>query len=88
MWVLYVSFWYTGRPRTFGYVAMGSAVLFILKFRLLVYFAGSGVSKVQVVFPGYSVKLLCFVHAKVYICLVVCVSLLHSYLCRCDSDVI
>ena len=30
MYVLYVSFWSKVRPRTFGFVAMRSAVLFIL----------------------------------------------------------
>ena len=35
MCVLYVSFGYKIRPRTFGCVAMGSAVLFILRSRLL-----------------------------------------------------
>ena len=39
MGVLYVSFGYKVRPRTFGCVAMGSAVLFILRSRLLVYSA-------------------------------------------------
>ena len=37
------------RPRTFGCVAMGSALLFIVRSRLLVYSAGSGVNRVQVV---------------------------------------
>ena len=37
------------RPRTFGYVAMGSVVLFTLRSRLLLYSAGSGVDIVQVV---------------------------------------
>ena len=32
------------RPRTFGYVAMRSAVLFIFRSRLLLYSAGSGVN--------------------------------------------
>ena len=35
MCVLYVSFGSKVRPRTFGCVAMGSAVLFILRSRLL-----------------------------------------------------
>ena len=39
MCVLYVSFGSNVRPRTFGYVAMGSAVLFILRSILLLYFA-------------------------------------------------
>ena len=64
MCVLYVSFGSEVRPRTFGCVAMGNAVLFILRSRLLVYSAGSGVNRVQVVLSGFSVKLLCFVQAK------------------------
>ena len=52
------------RPRTCGYVAMGSAVLFILRSRLLVYYAGSGVNRVQVVLSGFSMRLFCFVQSK------------------------
>ena len=62
MCVLYVSFGSKVRPRTFGCIAMGSAVLFIL--RLLLYSAGSGVNRVQVVLSGFSVILFCFVQAK------------------------
>ena len=51
-------------PRTFGCVAMGSAVLFILRSRLLLYSAGSGVNRVQVVLSGFSVRFFCFVQAK------------------------
>ena len=61
MCVLYVSFWSKVRPRTFGCVAMGSAVLFILRSRLLLYSAGSGVNRMQVVLSGFSVRLFCFV---------------------------
>ena len=43
---MYVSFGSKVRPRTFGCVAMGSAVLCILRSRLLVYSAGSGVNRV------------------------------------------
>ena len=43
MCVLYVSVGSNVRPRTFGCVAMGSALLFIVRSRLLVYSAGSGV---------------------------------------------
>ena len=52
--VLYVSFGSDIRPRTFGCVAMGCALLFIVRSRLLVYSAGSGVNRVQVVLfcPG------------------------------------
>ena len=52
------------RPRTFGYVAMHSAVLFIFRSRLLLYSAGFGVTSVQVVLTGCSVRLFCFVQAK------------------------
>ena len=48
MCVQYVSFWSKVRPRTFGYVAMGSAVLFILRFRLLLYYVMSGVNKKKI----------------------------------------
>ena len=43
--VLYVSFGSKVRTRSFGYVAMGTAVLFILRSRLLLYSAGSGVKQ-------------------------------------------
>ena len=63
MCVLYVSFGSKVRPRTFG-VAMGSALLFIVRSRLLVYSAGSGVNRVQVVLSGFSNGLFCFVQTK------------------------
>ena len=52
------------RPRTFGCVALCSALLFIVRSRLLVYSAGSGVNRVQVVLSGFSKRLFCFVQAK------------------------
>ena len=55
MCVLYVSFGSKVRPRTFGCVAMGSALLFIVRSRLLVYSAGSGVNRVQVIDTGHLV---------------------------------
>ena len=64
MCVLHVSFGSKVRPRTFGCVAMGRAVLFILRSRLLLDSAGSGVNRVQVVLSGVCVRLFCFVHAK------------------------
>ena len=64
MCVLYVSFGSKVRPRTFWYVDMGSAELFIFKSRLLLYSEGSGVNRVQVVLSGISVRLVCFVQAK------------------------
>ena len=42
MCVLYVSSGSKVRPRTFGCVAMGNAVLFILRSRLLLYSSGYG----------------------------------------------
>ena len=59
MCVLYLSYGSKVILRTFGCVAMGSAVLFILRSRLLLYSAESGVNRVQVVLPGFSVILFC-----------------------------
>ena len=62
MCVLYVSFGSKVRPIIFRCVAIGSAVLFILRSRLLLYSAGSGVNRVQVVLPGgFSVRIF-FLH--------------------------
>ena len=84
MCVLHVSFGSKVRPRTFGCVAMRSAVLFIFRSRLLLYSAGSGVNRVKVVLSGFSVRLLCFVQT---ICMyflaalmLVCVDLISSAL--------
>ena len=49
-----------------GCVAMGSALLCIFRSRLLVYSAGSGVNRVQVVLSGFSMRLFCFVQAKTF----------------------
>ena len=46
------------------YSSATSALLFIVKSRLLVYSAGSGVNRVQVVLSGFSKRLICFVQAK------------------------
>ena len=64
MCVLYVIIGSKVRPRTFGCVDMGSALLFIVRSRLLVYSAGSGVNRVQVVLYGFSMRLFCLVQAK------------------------
>ena len=64
MCLLYVSFGSKVRPRTYGCVAMGSALLFIVRSRLLIYSSGSGVNKVQVVLSGFSKRLFCFVQAN------------------------
>ena len=68
------------RPRTFGCVAMRSALLFILTSRLLLYSAGSGVNRV--ILSIFSVRVFCFVQEKIlYVGMVVCISWLHSCLC-------
>ena len=59
---------------------MGSAVLYILRSRLLLYSAGSGVNRVQVVLAGFSVRLLCFVQAKT-LCRYGCIYLLAALVC-------
>ena len=64
MCVLYVSFGSNVGPRTFGCVAMSRALLLIVRSRLLVYSAGSGVNRVQVVLSGFSKRLFCFVQTK------------------------
>ena len=64
MCVQYVCFGSKVRPRTFGCVAMRCAVLFIFRSRLLLYSAGSGENRVQVVLSGFSVRLFCFDQAK------------------------
>ena len=72
MCVLYVSFGSRVRPRTFGCVAMGSALLCIFRSRLLVYFAGCGVNRVKVVLSGFSMRLFCFVQATIF-CMYGCI---------------
>ena len=81
MCVLYVSFGSKVRPRSFGCVAMGSALLFIVRSSLRVYSTGSGVNRVQVVLSGFSKRLFCFPRQQLFVGMVVCISWLHSYLC-------
>ena len=81
MCVLYVSFGCKVRPRTLRCVAMGSAVLFILRSSLLLYSSGSGVNRVQAVLSGFSVILFCFVLVTT-LCRYGCMYFLrHSCLC-------
>ena len=80
---LYVSFGSKVRPRTFRCIAMGSALLCILRSRLIVYSAGSGVNRVQDVFSGFSMRLFCLSRQKLSVCMVVYISWLHSCLCVC-----
>ena len=79
MCVLYVRFGSKVKPTTYGCVAMRSAVLFIFRSRLLLYSAGSGVNRVQVVLSGFSVRLFVLSRQNLYVGMVI--SLLHSCLC-------
>ena len=82
MCVLYVSFGSKVRPRTFGCVAMGSALLCIFTSILLLYSAGSGVNRVQVVLSGFSMRLFCFVQAKT-LCMYGCIYFLAALVLVC-----
>ena len=82
MCVLYVSFGSKVRPRTFGCVAMGSALLCIFRFRLLIYSAGSGVNRVQVILSGFRMRLSCFVQAKTF-CMYGCIYFLAALVLVC-----
>ena len=82
MCVLYVSFGSKVRPRTLGCVAIGSAVLCILRSRYIVYSAGSGVNRVQVVLSEFSMRLFCFVQAKT-LCRYGCIYLLAALVLVC-----
>ena len=82
MCLLYVSFGSKVRPRTIGCVAMGSTVLFILRSRLLLYSAGTGVKRVQVVLSGFSMRLFCFVQTN-SLCMYVCSYFLAALLLVC-----
>ena len=85
MCVLYVRFWSKVRPRTLGCVAMGSAVLFVLRSRLLLYSAGSGVNIVQVVLS----RLFYFSRQNfMYVWLYVFLGCTRACVCRCDGDAI
>ena len=59
-----------------------SAVLFILRSRLLLYSAGSGVNRVQVVLSGFSMRLYCFVQTKT-VCMYGCIYLLTALVFVC-----
>ena len=75
------------RPITCGYVAMGSAVLFIFRSRLLLYSAGSGVHRVQVVLSGFIVRLFCFVQTKT-VCRYGCMHFLAALVLVCVDVIV
>ena len=66
MCVLYVSFGSKVRRRTFWCVAMDSAVLFILRHRLLLYSSGSGVNRVPVFLLSGITSYLCSFNSTIY----------------------
>ena len=74
MCVPYVCFGSKVMPRAFRYIAMGSAVLFILRYRLLLYSAGCGVNREQVDLPGFSRDWFVLPGQKLYVGMVVCSS--------------
>ena len=89
MGVLYVSFGSMVGPRPVGCVPMGSALLFIVRSRLLVYSAGSGVNRVHVVLSGFSKRLFCLSRQKT-LCRYGCMYFLAALVlvCGCDCDVV
>ena len=60
---------------------MGSVLLCIFRSRLLVYSAGSGMIRVQVVLSGFSMRWFCFIQAKLYVGMIVNIFWRHSCLC-------
>ena len=56
---------------------------------MLLYSAGSGVNRVQVILSGFSMRLFCFVKAKT-LCRYGCMyfGCTRACVCTCDSDVI
>ena len=82
--MMFVVVWYLAlwlESLSFGCVAMRSAVWFIFRSRLLLYSAGSGVNREQVVLSGFSGDCFVLSRQKYYVGKVVCISWLHSCLC-------
>ena len=65
-----------------------SALLCIFRSRLHVYFAGSGVNRVQVVLSGFSMRLFCFFPGKNFLYVWLYIFLNCTRACGCDGDVI
>ena len=80
MCVLYVSLGSKVRPITFWCITIVSVVLCGLKYGLLIYSAGSGVNRVQVVLSGFS--LIFFVQVKT-VCRYGCMYFLAALLLVC-----
>ena len=70
---------------------MCSAVFLIFRSRLLLYSAGSGVNRVQVVLSGFSVSLFCFIQANTlcrYGCMYLLAALVLVCVDLCDGNAI
>ena len=76
-----MSFGSKVRPRTFGCVAMGSALLCILRSRLFVYSAGSGVNRVHVVLSGLVRDCFVLSRKRLSVDMAVYISWLHTRVC-------
>ena len=93
MCVLYVSFGSKVRPRTFGCPEPLGALLrvvrllFIVRSILLVYSAGSGVNRVQVVLSEFSKRVFCFVQAKT-LCRYGCMYFLAAFVLVCVDVIV
>ena len=66
---------------------VGSALLYVVRSRLLVYSAGSGVNRVQVGLSGNSKRLFCFVHAKI-LCRYGCMYFLAALVLECVDVIV
>ena len=75
------------RPINFWCVAMGSAVLFVLRSRLLFYSSGSGVNRVHVVLYEFSVILFGFVQSKT-LCRYGCIYFLAALVLMCVDGMV
>ena len=85
--MLYASFGSKVRARTFGCVAIGCALLFIVRSRLLVYSAGSGVNRVQAVLSGFNKRLFCVVQTKT-LCMYGCMYFLAALVLVCVDVIV
>ena len=76
-----------GMTQNLWCVAIGSALLFIVRSRLLVYSAGSGENRVQVVLSGFSKRLFGFVQAKT-LCMYGCMYFLAALVLVCVDVIV
>ena len=83
MCVLHVSFGSKVRPITVGCIVMGSAVLFSLGSRLLVYHAGSGVNSVYIVFFSIYCKIVMFCPGIFFKCRYGCMYFSAAHVLEC-----